>query len=229
MRKYLTVPQPGWDCALLSNSSDCICPSADPRNRARREAWNLTVRHSLEQGANRTVAGKAIYRVLTQWLMLCLIEKRLGYNGRMEIKDREGRVIHKGDTSNRFCDLDLRNGVFEGMVLQGAHFDDSNLAGANFRGADLYWGNFFLANLAEADLEGVQLQGADLKEANLTNANLRNANLGRDNVGGSTQLQGAVLTGANLEGTKLDGAEYDAATMFPEGFDPIVRKMIFRA
>jgi uncharacterized protein YjbI with pentapeptide repeats len=71
----------------------------------------------------------------------------------MQIKNREGRVIHEGDRSKQYCDLDLRNAVFEGLTLQPAHFDDSNLEGATFRGADLYWGNFFLANLAEADFE----------------------------------------------------------------------------
>jgi uncharacterized protein YjbI with pentapeptide repeats len=61
----------------------------------------------------------------------------------MQIKNREGRVIHEGDRSKQYCDLDLRNAVFEGLTLQAAHFDDSNLEGATFRGADLYWGNFF--------------------------------------------------------------------------------------
>jgi uncharacterized protein YjbI with pentapeptide repeats len=70
-------------------------------------------------------------------------------------------VIHEGDHSNQYCDLDLRNTVFEGLVLEGAHFDDSNLEGANFRAADLYWGNFFLANLTGADFEGAQLRGGD--------------------------------------------------------------------
>ena len=51
----------------------------------------------------------------------------------MQIKNRQGRVIHEGDRANQYCDLDLRTAVFEGMVLQGAHFEDSDLEGANFR------------------------------------------------------------------------------------------------
>ena len=147
----------------------------------------------------------------------------------MQIKNRKGEVIHEGDRSKTYCDADLRNAVFEGWALQGAHFDDSNLEGASFRGADLYWGNFFLANLTEADFEGAQLRGADLKKTNLTKANLKNANLSRDNVGGSTQLQGANLTEATVGGTNFEGAEYDHETVFPEGFDPKKHKMISKS
>ena len=42
---------------------------------------------------------------------------------RMEIKNRLGQLIHTGDASRRFCDLDLRRAVFEGMILEGEHFD----------------------------------------------------------------------------------------------------------
>ena len=82
----------------------------------------------------------------------------------MEIKNKQGVLIHSGPVGpTGFADLDLRDAVFEGMVLQGAHFYDANLEGANFRGVDLYWGSFFLANLTAADFEEAQLQGADLK------------------------------------------------------------------
>src|SRR5215472_11188738 len=84
----------------------------------------------------------------------------------MQIKNREGRVIHESAQFKQYCELDLRDAVFEGLALEGAHFDDSNLQSANFREADLYWANFFLANLSEADFEGAQLCGADLKKAN---------------------------------------------------------------
>jgi uncharacterized protein YjbI with pentapeptide repeats len=41
------------------------------------------------------------------------------------------------------------------MLLQGAHFSDSDLRGADFRGADVYWGIFFLADLTSANFERV--------------------------------------------------------------------------
>jgi uncharacterized protein YjbI with pentapeptide repeats len=65
----------------------------------------------------------------------------------MEIKNKDGRVIHQGGDSYSFDDLGLREAVLEGMLLQGAHFDDANLEGANLRGADFYWGHFFRTNL----------------------------------------------------------------------------------
>ena len=52
MRKIsaFTVPQPGWDCALLlSNSSDCISRGADTRTRARRGLGCFQFVHALEQ------------------------------------------------------------------------------------------------------------------------------------------------------------------------------------
>src|SRR5947199_4784451 len=79
-----------------------------------------------------------------------------------------------------FLNRDLSDAVFDGLVLEGATFDDTcDLARASFRNADLYWGNFFLANLEDADFEGADLRGADMKETNLRRATLRNANLGR--------------------------------------------------
>ena len=138
----------------------------------------------------------------------------------MEIKNKRGEVLHTYEDSHDFSDLELREAVFAGLVLQGAHFSFTDLSGANCRGSDFYWGIFFSANLTRADLEGAQLQGADFKKADLTNANLKNANLGRDNLGGSSQLQGANFTGADLRGTNLTGAEYDRETVFPLGFHP---------
>jgi hypothetical protein len=37
----------------------------------------------------------------------------------MQIKNKEGKVIHEGDRSKQYGDLDLRNAVFEGLTLQG--------------------------------------------------------------------------------------------------------------
>ena len=58
--------------------------------------------------------------------------------------------------------------------------------------------------------------GANLFGAHLTKASLVGAN-----------LTGANLTGANLTGANLSGAMADEATIWPEGFDPVVAGVIF--
>jgi uncharacterized protein YjbI with pentapeptide repeats len=146
----------------------------------------------------------------------------------MQIKNKRGQLLYDGDFKLEISPLDLREAVFEGMILEGVHLEGANLEEANFRRAGLYWGNFFEANLARTDFEGAQLQGADLKNANLSDANLSYANLGRDNVGGSTQLQGAVLAGARIQHTNFEGAEYSKKTVFPDNFNPTKHNMILR-
>ena len=60
----------------------------------------------------------------------------------MEIRNKDGKIIHNGADQYNFVDLDLRGAVLEGMVLQGAHFEDADLEGSNLQGADFYWGSF---------------------------------------------------------------------------------------
>jgi uncharacterized protein YjbI with pentapeptide repeats len=134
-----------------------------------------------------------------------------------------------------FLNRDLRDAVFDGLVLEGATFDDTcDLAHASFRNTDLYWGRFFLANLEGADFEGADLRGADMERCVLRGANLRRANLGRGALGpqasganlDEADLRGADLTYANLDGASFRNAKYDVNTRFPENFDPTQHEMI---
>ena len=69
-------------------------------------------------------------------------------------------------------------------------------------------------------------QCADLASANLHKASLECANLYKANLE-FANLECASLRGANLEFVSLRGATFNKKTVFPEGFDPIVRGMIF--
>ena len=59
----LTVPQPGWHCALLlSNSSNCMSPSAAPRNRARCEHGSFPFVTCDRRGAIGMCLGSLTYQ-----------------------------------------------------------------------------------------------------------------------------------------------------------------------
>jgi uncharacterized protein YjbI with pentapeptide repeats len=125
-----------------------------------------------------------------------------------------------------FHDQELSDEIFDGLILEGAHFVGSNLARASFRNADLYWAMFIMANLEGASFREADSRGADFKEANLQNCCLfLQANLGRDNLGGNTTFDGADLRGADVRATDLINASfqeavYDSKTQFPTAFRP---------
>jgi len=109
-----------------------------------------------------------------------------------------------------------------GAYLAGAYLYGANLAGARMRGAylrraDLRGADLADADLAGADLAGAYLNGADLRRADLRRADLLQADLRR------ADLTGADLTGAVLAGADLTDALYDAATVWPDGVDPVQR------
>jgi len=86
------------------------------------------------------------------------------------------------------------------------------------------------ANLAEVWWEGVDARGVDFFRANFRNAGLARSSLQRavfyeadltDAVLKGAHLEGTSFYGAHLDGARLNGATSDAATVWPEGFDPV--------
>jgi uncharacterized protein YjbI with pentapeptide repeats len=145
------------------------------------------------------------------------------------IKNIHGDIIHKyyGDLIGAMLIyLDLKQADLKDLILEGAHFNDSDLTGADLSNADIYWGMFIGTNLTDAKLIGTDLRGADLTDAIMIRSDLSNANLGIDNVGGSTTLEGANLSDAILDKTNLKGAKYNTHTQFPAGFSPLSAGMI---
>jgi uncharacterized protein YjbI with pentapeptide repeats len=130
-----------------------------------------------------------------------------------------------------FLDHDLTDAVFEGLILEGARFDDCNLTRASFRGTDLYWASFMMSNAECADFEGADLRGANFTDGSFRNCNFKNANLGRDNVGGYASFVRADLRGADFRNTILDGIEFagakhDSSTLFPANFSATTRGLV---
>lgn len=146
----------------------------------------------------------------------------------MQIRTISGRLITEIDERNpkQLGALDLRDAAMAGLELEGAILENSDLSRADLTGADLYWGYMRGARLRDACLQRAILRGASLEDADLRGANLQYADFSLDNLGGSTSLKGADLRGANVIGALFYGAEYNERTLFPEGFDPLIQKMV---
>src|SRR5262245_62243546 len=145
----------------------------------------------------------------------------------IEIRDSSGKVllvIQRRDNgiipSDAFLGRDLSGGVFDGLILEGAYFDDTSpVKNASFRRADLYWANFNFCDAERATFEAADLRGASFKDTNLRCCTFRGANLGCDNVGGFGDFERSDLCGADFSGTVLDqlllnGAKYNSSTVF---------------
>ena len=132
--------------------------------------------------------------------------------------------------------LALHNNVFpiyffDMMDLHGAYLRNAGrrhteLIGADLIGADLQSANLSHSDFSRSDFWGANLRFARLRSTDLSNSDLSHANLSRTQLN-FADLRGADLEGANLSGAVLIGALYDDSTVFPEGFDPESRGMVY--
>jgi hypothetical protein len=99
---------------------------------------------------------------------------------------------------NDFPDIlpNLRKAKLQGMNLQNANFNDTNLRRTNLSNANLTGATFRRADLRRADLSGANLQKADLTSATLIETNLQNSTLDSCLVYGvsawNNELEGAT-------------------------------------
>jgi hypothetical protein len=108
-------------------------------------------------------------------------------------------------TPIRCAAADLAKVDLSGRDLQVADLQGANLAGASLARAKLQRSFLASADLSNANLGSADLTGADLACADLTNA----------------QLTGTCLRDASLNEACLEGVKWDAATIWPDGFDPL--------
>ena len=123
----------------------------------------------------------------------------------------------------------LRAGLIEAKDLNGVSMKGADLSGASIVYKELRGADFAEANLASTRLQGCDLRaatfvGCNLKEAILHKADLRGADLSSADVRKADFTQ-ARLEGANMRAMGLETADlkatFDAATLWPEGFDPV--------
>jgi hypothetical protein len=92
----------------------------------------------------------------------------------------------------------------------------------NLEGANLSCAYLYKAILIETNLTGANLYKANLTGANLTGAILEGANLSEANLERAI-LEGANLSGANLTGANLTNIKYDKYTIFPKGWEFVIK------
>ena len=106
------------------------------------------------------------------------IKNKKGIVVRIDIKNKEGKVIHKYDVG--VYNLD---GQFSIDTFAAADFSGLNLRNANLKGADFENAILKGADLTCADLSGANLSGANLSKANLHGAVLSNIKVDEDTIG----------------------------------------------
>ena len=80
----------------------------------------------------------------------------------MPIRNKRGQLIFDGKLGFSVEELDLREAVLEGVVLQGAPFGGRQPGKSKPAGKRLLWGDFFRTNLTQADLEGAEYDDATI-------------------------------------------------------------------
>ncbi|MEH2113126.1 pentapeptide repeat-containing protein [Nostoc sp.] len=138
------------------------------------------------------------------------------------------------------------------IILYESNLKRANLTEANLEYAQLRGANLENAILGKANLERVNLYESDLKKAKLDRANLNYADLSEARLINTNfrqaSLYKAVLYGAKLSGsswvqtdlrksnfdqTSLNSAStlreayYDEETIFPKGFEPKSKRMVY--
>ena len=114
-----------------------------------------------------------------------------------------------------------------GASLSGAGLSGASLYRAKLSGADLSGADLSGADLSGASLSGARLSGASLYRASLYRASLSGASLSGAGLSGAS-LSGADLSGASLYRAKLYGAVETDGTVWPAGFSPSSRGVVFR-
>jgi uncharacterized protein YjbI with pentapeptide repeats len=165
-----------------------------------------------------------------------LLELRQGakgvekWNARPKAERKKAGTFRHVDLSNAALagadlqGLDLQEATFDGSNLAGANFANSSVASASFQGANLenaclIGSKGSAANFAEAKLIGANLRSYKCKRASFLNADLTSADFSY------ADISSADFTGATLSETVFAQAKFDEATRFPKGFplDPALR------
>lgn len=148
-----------------------------------------------------------------------------------EDKDEETDSL-TGDGSlelscSEFMKARLPAWIFDGMLLEGCHFEDALISGASFRNC-MMRGSIFINALGDravfcnADLSDADFSGARLATANFTDAVLTDTDFELAELEGAyfcnvvltrTKFGCADLTAANFDGCVLSGADFHDADL----------------
>jgi uncharacterized protein YjbI with pentapeptide repeats len=131
--------------------------------------------------------------------------------------------------------FDFHRAIFDDMDLEFTDFRASELRGASLRNIKAARANFSTVSLMTSDFSRAKLKGAKFLDSKVMYTDFNDADLSDSDITGANVL-GAVFKGSDLRGatmlcegldsTELDGAIYDLATVWPDGFDPLLKNAI---
>jgi hypothetical protein len=162
-------------------------------------------------------------------ITVLLIDALYEYRQNLQLKEqliREMRSPDNGIALRAVEELRAHKWLFDGS-LKGASLRKANLAGCNMKEAKLDGADFTGANLKNASFREASMELVTLSGANLEGAFLRGAKLYQAGVSGAI-LKNAILTSADLEGADFSGAIFNSATQWPDGFNSLNAKAIFK-
>ena len=120
--------------------------------------------------------------------------------------------------------------------LHSAYLTNALLAKADLSNANLGWTTLVDANFSKADLSGADFHMAILNNTDFRGSDLRGAILLYDAISTDDDFQILYEISLDVQGARrrtnwgsadFRGATYDDETIFPEGFDPESRGMVY--
>ena len=108
-------------------------------------------------------------------------------------------------------------------ILRGASFEGVSMQNANFENSDLTRSEFYLvlatdASFSGAILRNVKFLGGSYRDVDFTSADLSGAVFAEDNMGGAVDLSGADFSNATVYQSSFESVIYNHETKFPAGF-----------
>jgi uncharacterized protein YjbI with pentapeptide repeats len=147
--------------------------------------------------------------------------KRL-INVKLYHSDLSGKTLRDLDlTRAQLVRSRMDHALIKRVKLNRANLNGVNLLQSKLSDVTLQRASLMKAHLDSCLMDGVDLSWADLRHASLTYAQLKDTSLR------GAHLEGANLTGVDLSQVNLKFARYDNTTVFPAGFTPKGKGMIF--
>lgn len=155
---------------------------------------------------------------------------------KLNIKDIFGKTITVLDTIpddieapiHSLENCILRNVDLSFHNLEGCYMWSAYCEGGKFISSDLYAAYVGSANFSHCDLSNACMRGISAWDTIFYKANLCGADFSLDNLGGYAEFWNCDFSGIQWdERTNFYGARYDEYTIFPDGFHPQKKGMIF--
>ena len=128
------------------------------------------------------------------------------------------------------CETNMKGVRFAGSTFDGDLLNEVDLEGADMRGSRIAWNplrgnttvkhsNFKNVNLRESAIREIGIWGCSFENTDFRGATIT------DVIFSATNLSGANFEGATFEDVKLCACAWDENTVWPRGYESILRSM----